>query len=83
MGVDVKQAIQIAADYLKLLFGDVGGMRLEEVERKSNDLAWLVTLSFIPQYGDKDFAFLNKREYKQIEVNDSGEPVALRIRHFE
>jgi hypothetical protein len=80
---DVKQIVAAAAEYLKSLLGEVGGMRLEEIEEKTDQGGWLVTLSFVPQLQDRDLPFLTKREYKQVEINSAGHPVAMRIRKVE
>ena len=80
---DARQVVAVAAEYIKSLMGEIGGLRLEEIEQKSNGLGWLVTLSYIPQLTDRDFPFINKREYKQVEVGASGQPLAMRIRKIE
>ena len=80
VSVDVKEAVKTAVEYLSSLLGDVGGFRLEEVEQTPEGRGWLVTLSFVPLRGDLDYSFMNRREYKQVEINGSGQPVAMRIR---
>ncbi len=81
--VDIKHVVAVAAEYLKSLLGDVGGLRLEEIEENKNGLGWLVTLSFVPPLADRDLPFLSKREYKQVEINASGHPTAMRIRKID
>jgi hypothetical protein len=81
--VGVKQAVIAATKYIKSLLGQIGGLKLEEIEENKNGLGWLVTLSFVPKSEDDDLPFVIKREYKQVEINASGQPVAMRIRKVE
>lgn len=79
VSVDVKFAAGQAADYLKSLLGGVQELRLEEVVPNPHDDGWFITFSF--RSGDM-IPFLG-REYKQIQVDSLGQPVAMRMRKVD
>ncbi len=75
---NMKEAVAVAAGYLKELF-NVSGLKLEEVERpEDRPTHWLITFSFMAD--DLGNFFAGNRDYKQVEVNHLGEPIAVRIR---
>lgn len=90
--MDVKQAVQVAKDYVLDLFAEdgVGGLRLEEIERGA-DGVWDVTLGFARPLALVGPAgeFLGRmrgepagpRVYRIVRVRDSdGEVLSVKIR---
>ena len=76
MAVDIKMAVQVAVQHVQSLIGNVQDVRLEEIVPGPND-GWLVTISFLA----RDVGgVVGKREYKEIEINNFGQPVAMRIK---
>lgn len=73
--IDVKKAVQLASDYLKMLYDDASDIRLEETEFLDGPPErWAVTLSF------QQFP---TRLYKLFEIDaNSGEVRAMRIRQI-
>ena len=84
--MEVNEAAEIAAKYLKDFFPDASGMRLEEIEKSDDDNYWFITLSYeinergqfhLPSYG-------MNRQYKifKIEANE-GAVRSMKIRKIE
>jgi hypothetical protein len=79
--VDVKQAVKIATQYLKKLYGaqSISNIRLEEVEFNDEEGSWLITISFI----DTD-DLIPERVYKVLEIDaDTAEVIAMRMREYD
>lgn len=88
MSVDMKPAVSLAIDYVRSLISNARDFRLEEVEQTKNGLGWLVTVSFLQIEDGKLTPALaeflaGKRQYKQVEIDPSGQPIAMRIRKIE
>lgn len=75
--VDIKTAVTIAQRHIQDVFEGAHQLQLEEVEQTSGGTGWLVTISFVRPNPE---TFLHQREYKQIEIDSLGKPVAARIR---
>ncbi|MDQ2785291.1 MAG: hypothetical protein M3Y58_09855 [Chloroflexota bacterium] len=45
--IGVQQAVQIAREQMRQVFGNVEDLQLEEVEQSPDESKWLVTLSFL------------------------------------
>ncbi len=87
MTVEIKPAVSLAIDYVRSLISNARDFRLEEVEQTKNGLGWLVTVSFV-QAEDGEInpiaaLMASKRQYKQVEIDSSGQPIAMRIRKLE
>jgi len=85
--IDVKQAVQVASDFIKQLYGadQLQQLTLEEVELTDDDRFWLVTLGFSrPELASPLEAFATakqRREYKILKIHaDSGKVQAMKIR---
>lgn len=83
--IDVKQAVQAAAEFVESIYGTEAscGLRLEEVE--SAEEFWLITLSLIRmEHFSSTFAALAgqpHRDYKVFKIDrTSGEVVSMKIR---
>jgi hypothetical protein len=79
--IDVKQAVKIATQYLKKLYGgqSISNIRLEEVEFDDDEENWLITISFI----DTD-DLIPERVYKVLEIDaETGEVIAMRMREYD
>ena len=78
--IDVKQAVDIASQYLMSLFADrlPSDIQLEEVELSEDEKYWFITLSFREAY----FAGIPPRKnYKLFKINaDSGQVQSMKIR---
>jgi type III secretion system FlhB-like substrate exporter len=74
--IDVKKAVKIASQYLKVLYGNtMANARVEEVEVDEND-DWLITLSFVDIED-----LVPERVYKTLAIDsETGEVLAMRIR---
>jgi hypothetical protein len=77
--VDIKSAVTVAQHHVRDVFGDIHDLKLEEVEQTSDKLGWLVTVSFRRATGS---IIPSEREYKQVEIDSLGLPVAARIRQI-
>ncbi|RIH85315.1 MULTISPECIES: hypothetical protein [Calidithermus] len=84
--IDVKQAVQIANDYIQSLFTErqIPELRLEEVELSQDGSFWEVTLSFVVR---EPTAYLSlgdaarTREYKVFRINaETGQVQSMKIR---
>jgi hypothetical protein len=79
--IDVKQAVKIATQYLKKLYGSqsISNIRLEEVELDDEEGNWLITISFI----DTD-DLIPERVYKVLEIDaNTAEVIAMRMREYD
>ncbi|HEV7860177.1 MAG TPA: PepSY domain-containing protein [Pyrinomonadaceae bacterium] len=79
--IDVKQAVKIATQYLKKLYGgqSISNIRLEEVEFDDEERNWLITISFI----DID-DLIPERVYKILEIDaDTAEVIAMKMREYD
>ncbi len=90
--IDVKQAVQFAANYVKELYEpqQLNDMRLEETERAEDGAHWLITLSFersTKRRKSKLSEIVNQpptRDYKILKINaTSGEVQSMKIRSTE
>jgi hypothetical protein len=88
-GVDIKQAVRTARDFIGQLYPDQPlDLRLEEVELSDGREYWLVTYSFTqaesPDPRNPLQAIISPqrtRNYKVVKVDrDSGEALAMKIR---
>lgn len=81
--MSLKQAVEQARKYLVDLYGDVPGIRLEEVE--SSDGRWDITLSFLTD-GDGPLSMrllTPTRQYKIFNIDkNTGNISAMRIRQI-
>lgn len=77
--IDVKQAVDIASQYLISLFADKApsNIQLEEVELSEDEKYWFITLSFT-----ETVPFLVPRKsYKLFKINaDTGQVQSMKIR---
>lgn len=75
--MDVKEAVRVARDYLRLLEPSVRNLLLEEVEQ-TKDGRWLITLS----HGlEQDLPFSDKRSFKVLRISKTtGEVESMKIR---
>jgi hypothetical protein len=81
MPIDAQTAVKNSFEYLKQVtpaaeFSHISLVRVEEViKHPAGD--WAVTLSYDVS---GEFAFERKREYKNFEVNSSGDVLSMKIR---
>ena len=74
--MDVKEAVERAAKYLKELIPSAQSIQLEEVEEVDADQYWAVTLSY-----DDTTTLFGSRNYKILKVRKAdGEVVSMKIR---
>lgn len=83
--IEVNDATNIAAEYLKKLFPDANNMQLEEVEISEDEKFWNVTLSY--EYYDpanpSAMLFNRKRKYKIFRINaNTGDVLSMKIREL-
>lgn len=96
--IDLKTAVSAATNYLESLqdiVGNLGGLRLEEVELSEDKKYWLITLGFDVSTKSRNPLGINftpegslmretnllTREYKLFKVNsETGEVEAMKIR---
>jgi len=87
MSVALKPAVSTAIDYVQSLISNARDFRLEEVEQTTNGRGWLITVSFLQGENGEihpAVAFIGaKRQYKQVEIDNAGRPIAMRIRKVE
>jgi len=81
--VNSKTAIERAKAYFNEIFSSVKDLRLEEIERSSDNTNWLVTFSL----ARPDLTILGApvtnphRDYKTVSIDaKTGEPVAIKMR---
>jgi hypothetical protein len=80
--IDVKQAADIASQYLLSLFADKNptNVQLEEVELSEDEKYWLITLSFMEQ-SPLSPIIPRKKSYKLFKINaDTGQVQSMKIR---
>jgi hypothetical protein len=78
--LDVKQAVDIASQYLIALFADkaISNIQLEEVELSEDEKHWLITLSFTES---QQILFPPRKSYKLFKINaDTGQVQSMKIR---
>jgi hypothetical protein len=80
-GIDVKQAVAKAMEYIKDLIPNAPGLTLEEVERSGPD--WLVTLGYLEKNVSPIAALAggSQKTYKVFRIDAAtGEVVSMKIR---
>ncbi|CAN5296854.1 hypothetical protein BH23BAC1_BH23BAC1_48180 [soil metagenome] len=82
--MDVKEAIDKAADYLVKFIPKVEGIRLEEVEITDDDKYYIITFSF-DNPSDQGYLNLDRgRKYKSFKIDiNSGELRSMKIRELK
>ncbi len=78
--IDVKQAVDIASQYLISLFADKNpsNIQLEEVELSEDEKHWFITLSFTEMVL---FIVQPRKSYKLFKINaDTGQVQSMKIR---
>ncbi len=89
--MDVREAVQIAKDYIKKVYEgeEIRNLGLEEVEIDDETDDWLITLGFsrkwdYPRSNGLSDAPETKRAYKTVRIKaDSGEVVSVKDRILE
>lgn len=90
--IDVKQAVQLAANYVKEMYEpqQLEDIRLEETEKTDDGSYWFITMSFersTKRRRGKLHEFANQppiRDYKILKINaESGEVQSMKIRSPE
>ena len=78
--IDVKQAVNIASQYLISLYADKApsDVQLEEVELSEDEKFWFVTLSFTERLS---YLINLRKSYKLFKINaDTGQVQSMKIR---
>ena len=75
--LNVKEAVDRAANQLTWLFQSATNVKLEELELSEDEQYWLITLS----YDEEDSVGIKNRKYKTFKVkSETGDVVAMKIR---
>ncbi|MCA1630377.1 MAG: hypothetical protein LC785_04065 [Acidobacteria bacterium] len=85
--IDVKQAAQLASDFIVGLYSDqtISDVRLEEIELSEDERHWLITLSFPSPVTSNVLGLpvAGRRQYKILKVDrESGEVLSMKIREL-
>lgn len=86
--IAVNQAVSVATQNLRALFGEVSSVRLEEVFQTEDESAWGITLSFLAPVTEEEtvppitsLGGLKRRYYKTFEIDaESGKFRSMKIR---
>lgn len=80
---ELKQVVQIAEEYLRVLYPDLNDLQVEEVERPVPGEGWLITLSFVRKEETAGLVALSmgSRAYKQFHIV-GGEVRSMKIREL-
>lgn len=87
--IDVKEAVRIATEGFKNLYGETGykALKLEEVEITPDERYWIITLGYnIPEVEGYNPPFPSlfpkaSREYKEFKIDaESGRLLSMKIR---
>lgn len=80
--IDIKEASQIAADYISALYPNSRSILLEEVERVDDMQLWILTISFMMDETNVFGIYANQqRKYKIFRIDgEKGEVISMKIR---
>jgi hypothetical protein len=85
--IDVKAAVNLAAEYFTSLFPNADNILLEEVELSDDRKHWFITLSYIAPFEESLFTIVpvNKpRKYKQFKIEtETGQVIFMKIREVK
>jgi hypothetical protein len=80
--IDVKQAVNIAVEYLKAFYPHLKQIRLEEVELSDDRNFWFITLSYPDE---SNITILPpSKQYKIFKIDvETGEVLSMKIRQVQ
>lgn len=77
--IDVKQAVESAGKYVKRLYSEARGLRVEETEIADDSSFWFITLSFFQESPDDLFG--PDRSYKEFKIDaETGDILSMKIK---
>jgi hypothetical protein len=90
--IEAKEAVRTAIAYVRDIYGDQAeDVLLEEIDRDSENGAWLITVSFVRpglkiplgQLGIPAWMASSPRQYKVIAVDDNGHATSMKMRNHD
>ena len=85
MAIDVKQAAEKAAEYLKSFYPDCKNILLEEVELIDEDNIWIITLSYL--YDESSYVSLmsnTPKKFKTFKINSlTAQVLSMKIKEVK